>query len=244
METIDLSNKEHKVYSQNGEDGVIEEIFFHIHTTNKFYVEFGAHNGIECNTRLLRERHQWSGLLMDKQYENQEINLHRCLATRENIIPLLIQHNVPVEFDLLSIDIDFNDFYVLREILCRFTPRVIVCEYNATHGPEEDKVVRYNAEYAWDGTNYFGSSLLALYKLCQLLDYVLIYAESTGVNAFFVRKEALSVNNKRFIHMDDVTKIYRSPGYGTGPNGGHKQDQQYREYLCADQILFRNHHAV
>ena len=98
------------------------------------FVEFGVEDGTrECNTIQLRQRHGWTGLLLDGSHHNATINLHQAFITAENINSLFDQHEVPTDLDLLSVDIDFNDYWVLRSILQRgkHRPRVIVVEVNS-----------------------------------------------------------------------------------------------------------------
>ena len=93
--TVDLSEYEYKVYSQSGEDGVILAILNFIGPTKKYYVEFGASDALECNTRLLREKYGWNGLLMDGFHYKPEINLQRSFITAENINSLFEKYEVP-----------------------------------------------------------------------------------------------------------------------------------------------------
>lgn len=162
---IDLQNYEKKYFSQNGEDGVLEKIFELIGTTNKYYVEFGVENALECNSKNLREKHTWSGLLMDSEFYNADINLQKEFITASNINRLFEKYKVPIHFDLLCIDVDYNDFYLWMNLSRVYKPRVVVIEYNGSHIPNEDKIVKYNPLYYWDGTNYFGASLYALAQL-------------------------------------------------------------------------------
>src|SRR5690348_8229903 len=113
---LDLHYYEQKIYSQNGEDGVIQKIFHIIGTSSKYFVEFGVENGMECNTRYLREGCHWNGLMMDARYSNPLIHLMKETITAENINLLFEKYHVPYQFDLLSIDIDYNDFYVWNGI--------------------------------------------------------------------------------------------------------------------------------
>jgi hypothetical protein len=232
---IDLSKYEKKVYSQNGEDGVLEKIFDLINPTNKFFVEFGCGNGSECNTRYLRQFHGFDGLLLDSNYEsNLTLNLHKEFITKDNINILFQKYNVPLEFDLLSIDIDGNDFYVWNSLI-EYTPRVVVIEYNAAHLPDEDKVILYDEKFRWDRTNYFGASILAYYRLGGKKGYSLVYAENSGVNIFFIRDDILLNLSHKFVNMNDVKVIYKR-AHGKGPNGGHLEDKQGRKYVSSDSI--------
>lgn len=236
-ENIDLLRYEYKIYSQNGEDGIIHQIFETIGTQTKYYVEFGTENGSECNTRYLMKR-GWTGLLMDGSHRNPKINLHQEYITAENINLLFQKYHVPFDFDLLSIDIDFNDFYVWHALDKAYQPRVVIIEYNATHLPHEDKVIIYDPKGYWDKTNYFGASMLAMYHLGKSKGYSLVYAN--GVNLFFIRDDIIDELEEQevlFKHINDVEALYRPPTYGNGPNGGHYQDPQNRTYLSSKEIL-------
>lgn len=247
---------EKKIYSQNGEDGIIEYIFSNIGTTNKFCVEFGVGNGFECNTVYLQEKKDWKGLMMDygsdqniqwnnvvkKAWANRNLGLrenlkkyskffnktvkqkkrssfHRDIkierVTAENIQDLFQKYNVPKSFDLLSIDIDFNDYWVWKSIT-DYLPRVVVIEYNASIPPNESKVVPYDPEARWDGTNYFGASLLALRNLGLSKGYTLVGCDNNGVNAFFCKSELV-----RGFELKDIKELYRPPKYGDFINGVH-----------------------
>lgn len=239
---IDLSQHEKHVYSQTGEDGVIEEIFRAIGVTNKFFVEFGAGNGRDfSNTLLLKEQHGWSGLMMDGDpaYENHSISLYCEFITAENIISLLDKYNVPEQFDLISIDIDRNDFYVWRALTTKYKPRVVVIEFNCNFSPDQDKVVKYDSQGVWDCTDYYGASILAFYKLGKSMGYSLVYQESKAVNLFFVRDDILEVSDVRFKNQNDVEKLFNCPIWRLDRNKG-KLNNPYlypyedREFVSSD----------
>lgn len=177
---------------------------------------------------------------MDGGCENQEIGLHKEFITAENINHIFEKYNVPKKFDLLSIDIDFNDFYIWKSLDEVYQPRVVIIEHNASHSPTEDKVVKYNPNATWDGTNYCGASIRALYNLGKVKGYSLIYAESRGVNLFFVKDSILSEIEQTFKNVNNLLLIYQSPKYGYGPNSGHRHDDKNREYITSQKILFGN----
>jgi hypothetical protein len=238
VDGIDLSKYERRVFSQNGEDGVIESICNILGINNGYYVEFGVETADECNTRFLREQKGWTGLLMDLSYQNLAINLHQERVTAENIVNLFRKYQVPEEFDLLSIDIDFNDFYVWAAICKNYRPRVVVIEYNASHLPSEDKVIIYDPNGGWDGTMYFGGSILSMYELGRRYGYSLVYAESQGVNLFFIRDDVLKNCIYRFKDVNNVESIYRHPKYGLPSNeGGHPRDPHNRQYLSSKELF-------
>ena len=179
----DLTPFEKRYSSQNGEDGILEAIFALVGTTNRYFVEFGVEDGRVCNTRRLRER-GWSGLQMDPR-DPPGRGVAREFVTAENIEALLEKHGVPPVFDLLSIDIDGNDYWVWKAIRAR-RARVVVVEYNATVPPSESRTIVYDPAFRWDGTDYFGAGLRALEKLGREKGYALVGCDSRGVNAFFV----------------------------------------------------------
>ena len=108
---------------------------------------------------------------------------------------------VPHDFDLLSIDIDRNDYWVLKALLegtgagtASYRPRVIVAEINSHIPVREARTVAYDANAQWDGTTYGGASLLAMTKLLEQHHFSLVYCESHGVNCFFVRSDILGLD--------------------------------------------------
>jgi hypothetical protein len=234
---IDLSLCEKSITSQNGEDGVLQTIFQELGVSTGFCVEFGAYDGMTgSNTYLLRLQ-GWKALLLDRMVENRTINLQKEFITAENINDLFKKYEVAPTFDLLSIDIDYNDFYIWKAIDSVYQPAVVVIEYNGTHTANEDKVVKYRPYYAGDGCNYFGASIRALYNLGRSKGYSLVYAENSGTNLFFVRDALLQEKGLTFKNMNDPEKLYRKPTYGKGPNGGHRADEKNRTYLISTELL-------
>ena len=200
-DSLFLDGHGYKVYSQNDEDGIIQEIFRRIGTTDKTFVEIGVGDGIECNTHYLLFL-GWKGLWIEASATNAEAIKHKfsyvvnegilkvaiAVPTRENINDLLSEASVSDEIDLLSIDIDGNDYYIF-EALSRVRPRVIVIEYNGKFPPECSWCMPYCEEYTWNGTDRHGASLKALEELAAAKGYVLVGTNITGANAFFVRAD-------------------------------------------------------
>ena len=190
-----------KVYSQNDEDGIIEEIFNRIGTTNKIFVEFGVQNGLECNTHYLLHKN-WRGLWLEGSescvkeilvrflpvIRNEQLQCVHAFITRDNINDLISSAGVDDEIDLLSVDIDGNDYYVWQAINV-VNPRVVVIEYNAKFPPNHVWKMAYNEKHVWDNSDCQGASLKALELLGRELGYRLVGTNLSGVNAFFVRQE-------------------------------------------------------
>ncbi len=214
---------ERSFYSQNGEDGILKEIFLRIGHTNRFFVEFGVGDGSECNTAMLAREYGWSGLMIeggedlysrlsDNYGAIPRVKTKHAFISRENIIALFQEANVPAEFDLLSVDIDGNDYWVWERLATAYRPRVVVIEYNASIPPPKRWVMQYNAEHRWDLTTYFGASLESLAALGSRLGYALIGTESHGVNAIFVRSELLDGAGLAGLSPREA---YHPPRYGT-----------------------------
>jgi hypothetical protein len=186
--------------SQNGEDGILRELFARI-PNSRFFVEFGVEDGSECNAALLAERYGWSGVFIeasDRHYADLRARYAafpaiRCVhafVRRDNIVDIFRANEVPVDLDLLSIDIDGNDYWIW-ETLAAYRAKVVVIEYNATLGAERSITIPYDDDHVWAHDRYFGASLGAFRKLGERLGYALIGTEPSGVNAFFVRRDLL-----------------------------------------------------
>jgi hypothetical protein len=211
-----------KVFSQNDEDGIIEEIFKRIGAGKRTFIEFGVETGKECNTvKLLLEG--WRGLWIDSDATaiteirrtlstylgSGALNLRQAMVNAENINGLFEQAGMLGEIDLLSIDIDFNDYWVWKAIEV-VKPRVVVIEYNATLRPPLSLVVPYSPSGQWDGTNYFGASLEALVKLGKTKGYSVVGCNFSGANAFFVRDDLCG---DRFVQPATSEEHYEPPRY-------------------------------
>ncbi|MFH1762436.1 MAG: hypothetical protein ABIA63_15160 [bacterium] len=186
IENINLF--EQRIYSQNGEDGIIKIIFYKIGTTNKFCVEFGVGDGTECNTRYLIENCGWNFLHMDCG-DNLPKTIKKEFVSAENINSLFKKYNVPKEFDLLSIDIDNNDYWIWKS-LSEYSPRVVIIEYNSLFPATEAKVIKYEP-ITKPNSPYIGASLLALEKMGKSKGYTLLARDNSGVNAFFIRNDLI-----------------------------------------------------
>lgn len=189
---------ENKIYSQNGEDGIIQCIFEAIGTTNKIAVEIGisASSGqqgrIENNTMNLLSS-GWKTFwfdCIDPSYVPENCIFTKEFLTIENVTDIFTRVGVPKDFDLLSIDIDGNDYH-LREALSKFNPRVCVIEYNGCFDGITEYIMPLNNNYMWSGTadRTFGASLKSYTIQADRMGYDLVYCDSKGVNAFFVRKD-------------------------------------------------------
>jgi hypothetical protein len=198
-----LNRYEYRVFSQGGEDGAIAEIFRRIGTTNRTFVEFGSGDGFENNTVLLL-RQGWSGLWIDgdsaamakarghfrPEIEARKLTLMEAFITAENIEDLFRQGKVPEEFDLVSIDLDRNDYYIWEKI-SHYHPRAVVIEYNPLYPPTMSWVVPYDPKAMWDGTSRTGASLKALEELGSRKGYSLVGCTLNGANGFFIRNDLL-----------------------------------------------------
>jgi hypothetical protein len=212
---MQLKDYERKIFSQNGEDGVIEHILHLIGFNNKYYVEFGVEDGSECNTRYLKQTYGFNGLLMDGRYHNDEIGLYQEFITAENINQLFKKYNVPLEFDLLSIDIDYNDLYVWKAINKKYKPSLVVIEYNAEHEPPLSLTVEYDPTRMWDGSKHFGASLCALNHIAIEKGYTLVYCNQNGVNAFFVRNDLLKKLDFEIKNLEEIFVKWERHFYST-----------------------------
>ena len=194
-----MEQHERTVFSQHGEDGVIERIFELIPPTTTYAVEFGGGDGVTLsNVRNLIVNQGWSALMIDGDPGLVErcaeiyadVPAAKCRYAwvyPGNVELLFEEQGVPKDLDLLVIDIDSNDWYVWRAIH-DFRPKVVQVEYNGLVAPPQRMVVDFHPMNYLDGP-YFGASIQSFYELGKKKGYELVYANRFGVNLWFVQEE-------------------------------------------------------
>ncbi|MFH0804157.1 MAG: hypothetical protein V1896_00970 [Candidatus Zambryskibacteria bacterium] len=216
-----INRYEFSIHSQGGDDGIIIEIFKRIGVTNKNFVEFGVGNGLQNNTvSLLLDG--WSGLWFEGDLKNfkevgknlellinqKKLSLISALITADNVESLFKENNVKNDVDLLSVDIDGNDYWVWKAIK-NFKPRVVVLEYNAGYGPDLAVVQKYDKDYFWKRTHFYGSSLNALNKLAKEKGYSLVACCFSGNNAYFVRNDLIQDKFDKNLTVKDIFEEFK-----------------------------------
>lgn len=199
-----LCEYECQVYSQWGEDGLIQYLIRQVVIEHPIFVEFGVENYTESNTRFLLMNNHWSGLVIDGADRNIEfikrdpiywrhnLKAECAFVTAENINELLKASGVDGDIGLLSIDIDGNDYWVWDAVKV-VSPRIVIVEYNARFGPHRAVTVPYDPSFnraeAHYSRIYYGASLAALVSLGSRKGYDFVGCNSAGNNAFWVRRD-------------------------------------------------------
>jgi hypothetical protein len=224
-EPLRLQRFGRKVLSQNDEDGLIQEIFRRIGITSRRFVEIGVSNGLECNTAAL-VLDGWSGTWVEissacvesgracfqQAIGEGRLDIVCARATPATINQDLANWGTPEDFDLLSIDIDGNDYWLWQAIGQR--PRVVSIEYNATWAPPLSITCNLDESRTWSQTSYFGASLSALEYLGREKGYTLVGCCYAGVNAFFVRDDL--VREDLFAAPFTAANHFEPPRYDLG----------------------------
>jgi hypothetical protein len=199
-----LASNEFRVFSQWGEDGIIQFLINNIKIDRKLFVEFGADNYKESNTRFLLINNNWAGLVMDSNensincikndsiYWQYNLKAVRSFITKDNINNLIRENGIKGEIGLLSIDIDSNDYWVWQAIDV-ISPAIVIVEYNFRFGKERAVTIPYDENFdrskAHYSMIYYGASLKALFLLAKEKGYTFVGCNSAGCNAFFVRRD-------------------------------------------------------
>jgi hypothetical protein len=197
---------EFKVYSQWGEDGIIDHLLTRVPIPSRTFVEFGVENYTEANTLFLLKHRYWRGLVIDGSPENIAGIRHSeafwkfdlcadcSFITKDNINEIIARNAFSGDLGILSVDIDGNDYWVWEAIEV-VSPRIVICEYNSLFGPTAKVSIPYQADFSRRANKtpmgYFGASIAALGHLGAAKGYSLVAGNSAGNNVFFVRNDCL-----------------------------------------------------
>lgn len=201
-----IAAAEFKVFSQAGDDGIIQYLINKVYIPETTFIEFGVENYVESNTRFLLKHNNWSGLVIDGSekavsyiktddiYWQHELKALQSFITAENINELISSQGIKGEIGLLSVDIDGNDYWVWKAITV-VDPVIVVAEYNSVFGIERAITVPYRPDFVRSKEHYshlyFGASLKALCMLAEEKGYAFVGSNSIGNNAYFVKKDRL-----------------------------------------------------
>jgi hypothetical protein len=216
-----IQEAEFRVFSQHGEDGIIQYLISKIPIPNKIFIELGVGDYTESNTRFLLMNNNWQGKIVNSGSEHinflhsekagdlsyrHEIDAVSAFIDKENVNALIKDFHVPNDIGILSIDLDGVDYWIW-EAITALSPRIVIMEYNSTFGADFAITVPYKSDF--DRTKehysnlYFGASLQALCLLAKKKGYQFVGSNSAGINAFFVRDDVI----------DDLPKLTAKAGY-------------------------------
>lgn len=222
IKSTNVNDFEFKIFSQFGDDGIIQYLIKNIEIKNQIFIEFGVEDYSESNTRFLMMNNNWEGLIMDGSkkaiqkiegrswFWKYSLKANCAFITRENINELLAIPNYS-DIGLLHIDIDGNDYHILEEInLKKLNPSMIIMEYNSVFGNKRAISVPYNKSFYRTNEHfsnlYFGASLPALTYLANNKGYALVCCNLAGNNAYYVRKDLLN-DKVREISNEEAFKL-------------------------------------
>jgi hypothetical protein len=205
---LNFNDFEFKIFSQWGDDGLIQYLIKNIKIENEIFIEFGVSDYSESTTRFLMMNNNWKGFVMDGSEENirrlknqpwywmYSLKSKAAFITKDNINGLLAETGFK-NIGLLHIDLDGNDAHILSELdLRELNPAIIIMEYNAVFGKERAITVPYDKDFIRTEKHYsnlyFGASLAGLAYIAKNKGYGLVGCTLAGNNAYFVRNDLLN----------------------------------------------------
>ncbi|MFH2107290.1 MAG: hypothetical protein ABII93_01365 [Chrysiogenia bacterium] len=201
-----LEEVEFKVFSQWGDDGIIQWLVNHLPIPDKTFIEFGVDDYREANTRFLLMNDNWSGLIMDRSekrireirssdiFWKHDLSARAVFLDRSNVDGS-IASTFQGEIGLLHIDIDGNDYWLWQEIKA-VQPIIVIIEYNSVFGSQRPITIPYQEQFdrpsAHSSCLYYGASIPAFCHLAGQKGYAFIGCNVAGNNAYFVRRDKLN----------------------------------------------------
>jgi len=227
LRQVDVCNPatwEFSCFSQNGEDGIVDFLTRLIINPNKYFIEIGAHNGLENCSSYLSHVRQYSGIMVEgspRLSREAEILMSgvnwgvECVQMFVNLnnIDHLLKSSAHLQPDLFVVDIDGNDYYIVRRVLeSDVRPAIFVVEYNSTYGPTKSLTIKYDDDFLYSKAHpsqlYYGASISAWKNLFEKHNYQFVTVDSNGVNAFFVDKSRFDVSFLETINGCDFSENF------------------------------------
>lgn len=220
----DIQHTEFKVFSQFGDDGIIQYLINNVEIENKIFIEFGVENYVESNTRFLLINNNWKGLVIDGSQKNidyikkdeiywkHDLTAVNAFIDRDNINEIILKSGLTGRIGILSIDIDGNDYWIWEAINV-VDPVIVIVEYNSVFGGKNAVTIPYQPDFYRTKSHYsnlyWGCSLKALCLLAEKKGYVFVGSISVGNNAYFVRQDKLGKMKPLSFESGYVQSKYR-----------------------------------
>ena len=230
-----LSQVEYKVFSQNGEDGIIDYLLYCLNIQSPKFLEIGVGDYRESNTRYIFMKSPNKGMIVDN-VENlkQKVSKHVLLwkgdltivektITSKNILNILTINNFEKNLDLFSLDIDGIDYWIIKALPDDLS-KIIVAEYNATFGARLEVTVpninNFNRTKYHFSNLCYGMSLKALINLMKRKNYIFIGVNKACNNAFFINKKEVNQLNIDLPDTNNLEKYTESNILESRSNSG------------------------
>lgn len=220
-------------FSQNGEDGILDVLRSQLLSSNRYFIEIGAADGIENNSGWLLIAEKYNGLLIEGSAQLVErakrtvisysigAECYNMFVTKESVLRIkdMAIHYDP---DVFSLDIDGNDYHIAKAILdAGFKPKIFVVEYNSVYGAERSMTIEYQSDFVFTSAHpshlYYGVSISAWRKLFEQYGYRFVTVDRNGVNGFFVEPECFEkpfldgIKGLTFIENQSQYKKFKIP---------------------------------
>jgi len=224
-EIKNLSDADYKVFSQTGEDGIIDYLLYSLNIKVPKFVEIGVGDYRESNTRYIFQKNCSRGLIVDKNKNLEkkvskiiklwkgDLTIIETTVTSENILHILDSNDFDNNLDVFSLDVDGIDYWIL-EVLPEKVSKIVVLEYNPIFGPNLEITIPNLNDFDRKKYHYsslcFGTSLQALIKLMNKKKYVFVGSNIACFNAFFVLESEVKKLNLTLPDINDLTKYTTS----------------------------------
>lgn len=221
--TAPLAESEFQVFSQFGDDGIIQHLIRQIPSIPHTFIEFGVEDYVESNTRFLLINNKWSGFVLDGSQANVNyiladkvshlfnLRAEATFVTAENINAIVESSHFANELGILSIDIDGVDYWIWNALEVS-RPCVVIVEFNSLFGPDRTITIPYRSDFnridAHPSKLYWGASLGAFAQLASNRNYAFVGCNENGNNAYFVAQECMAK-----LRSISVREGYRAPTF-------------------------------
>jgi len=224
-EIKNLSDADYKVFSQTGEDGIIDYLLYSLNIKVPKFVEIGVGDYRESNTRYIFQKNCSKGLIVDKNKNLEkkvskivklwkgDLTIIETAVTSENILHILNSNEFGNNLDVFSLDVDGIDYWIV-EVLPEKLSKIVILEYNPTFGANLEITIPNLNDFDRKKYHYsslcYGTSLQALVKLMNKKKYVFVGSNIACYNAFFVLESEIKKLNLNLPDINDLSKYTTS----------------------------------